>query len=185
MTILTEHGLRFRPPEGCRIRRGDIRQVVLHWTGGEGSALQVYRTLAARRLGIHYVVDAAGVVWQMCDEAHVAYHVGAGNEGSIGIEIVCAGVGPVAGRQRYAGCVHGKKLVISDFYDCQKAAVVGLVNKLVERYEIPRAVPREMDVLPDAAGWTGVCGHLHWSQRKVDPGPRIFHELTEVGYVAV
>jgi len=176
---LTEHGLWFRPPSGCRIRTEKLAQVILHWTGGEGSALSVFRTLEARHLGVHYVVDAGGLVWQMCDETHAAYHAGGGNERSIGIEIVYSGIGATKGRKQYAA----RRLLISDYSDRQNAAVIGLVEDIVARHGLPRRVPVTFaGVLPGVERWGGVCGHLHWSARKTDPGPRIFERLMEAGY---
>jgi N-acetyl-anhydromuramyl-L-alanine amidase AmpD len=160
-----------------------VTQVILHWTGGEGSALRVFQALDARHLGVHYVVDSGGLVWQMCDEEHAAYHAGGGNERSIGVEIVCSGIGVVKGRKQYAATCHGRRLVVSDYYDRQNAAVIGLVESIVARHGLPRRVPMTFaGVLPGVERWEGVCGHLHWSARKTDPGPRIFERLMEAGY---
>ena len=172
-----EHGMLFAPPHGCRWRTERLRQVVLHWTGGEGSARQVYDTLRRRRLGVHYVVDRGGAVWHMADVASVAtYHAGRANGCSVGVEIVCCGVGH-SDRESYKAQIHGRTIEVCDFYPHQITSVVELVDQLCDQYDIRRDVQRATTRVSGIEDYEGVCGHYHWSKRKIDPGPQIFYRL--------
>lgn len=79
-------GARFgaRAPRGL----GGIRQVFLHHTGGDGDgARNVFETLHnQRKLSVHFVVDDTGFAWQFLDVAECAWHGGAHNGCSVGIE---------------------------------------------------------------------------------------------------
>ena len=50
-----------------------IDTIVLHWTGGEGDAGQVQRTLRQRGCSVHYFIDRAGVRWQFAPDDRVIY----------------------------------------------------------------------------------------------------------------
>ena len=90
--IITDEIMSFRPPVHCRRRKTEPDLIVLHWTGGEGSALSVWSTLMQRRLSVHYVIDRDGQVYQMADPMRtVTYHCGPQNDRSIGVEIVSYG----------------------------------------------------------------------------------------------
>ena len=55
--------------EGCRSRKVPVAGVLHHWTAGSGDAPAVIRTLKARGLSIHYVIDYHGVVTKCADPA--------------------------------------------------------------------------------------------------------------------
>ena len=85
-------------------RRASTTAVVLHWTGGVGDPKQVYRTLRARGVSVHFCVGADAVVYQYADADRRCAHAGqvddsdcdgrqlSANATTIGIEIVSPGV---------------------------------------------------------------------------------------------
>lgn len=174
---------------GCRPRTEPVRAVVLHHTGGEGDAEQVCRTLRARRLSIHYVIEADGTIVQCADPATtVCYHAAAANAWSIGVEIVSRGLAPALrprARTDYADTVHGHRLRFLRFLAPQAVAARELCEALCGRFGLPLAVPRDagghvrLERLCDdeLAAYRGVLGHLHVSGRKVDPSPHLLRDL--------
>jgi N-acetyl-anhydromuramyl-L-alanine amidase AmpD len=181
-------GAVLRPDGWCTRTRTDPPDlIVLHWTGGEGGATQVAKTLGARGLSVHFFVDRSGVVWQYEDPVHTTtLHAGAANSRSIGIEIANyawrpAGTDPPAiGRDRaMTSCrIHGWSLQHAQFYPEQVTATIALCDILTARIRtIPRHVHHtstavDLDVLTG-----GVIGHYHVSRRKIDPGTRILKML--------
>jgi hypothetical protein len=65
-----------------------VSQILVHHTGGDGNgAANVFETLHnQRKLSVHFVVDDDGRVWQFLDVVEAAWHGGALNGCSVGIE---------------------------------------------------------------------------------------------------
>lgn len=137
--------------------------IVIHWTGGEGKASQVERTLVNRRLGIHFVVDADGSITQLADLALQVAHAGTpGNRRYIGIEVVCRGFATKdewlkaskfqslrerteldwqTPRDLYTDVVGGYRVRMAAFNPKQLTSVVWLVETLCGVFNIPRRIP--------------------------------------------
>jgi N-acetyl-anhydromuramyl-L-alanine amidase AmpD len=174
-------------------RRGDVRQIVLHYDAA-GTSAQCFRVLEKRGLSVHFMVDLDGTVYQTCDTSVRAYHAGAFNDGSVGIEIANVGAyassaelerlwpippgvarparvppparpGPVRGR------IHGTELWQQDYTAEQYEALGHLVAALCVALDVPARAPGETGVVRDPAGWRGIVGHYHLTTEKVDPGP--------------
>lgn len=68
------------------------RGFALHWTGGENPSTRVVQTLTKRRLSVQLIGEKTGEVVQTADLSTRCAHVGTpGNDGFIGIEMVCRG----------------------------------------------------------------------------------------------
>lgn len=184
--VMREHALQFRQLPG----RLHTRAVVLHWTGGQGLASQVYRTLVSRRLSVHLVIEPDGTVHQMADLGRRCAHAGtvddsdgdgkvlSANAHTVGIEIVNpASEFPASEREMTTETIHGKAARATGFTAAQTAAVLAVVPAICAHYELPLVVPTVGgDVLStvlaerDFAAFRGVLGHLHLTRRKRDPG---------------
>lgn len=175
----------WKPPAdpGCRKRTASVTCIVLHWTGGEGGHEQIHRTLATRRLSIHFTIAQDGSVMQHADPVGtVCSHAGGTMNGrSVGIEITNAGFPPAHEkwpRQKLPARIHGRQIMTLGFYAAQTAAALALTKHLCALFGLPFAVPRTADgavvgdVMPRDARllWRGVLGHLQISAEKADPG---------------
>lgn len=186
------HGMWWEPPaKGCKRRTQGVRNVVLHHTGGEGDADQVYRTLTSRDLSVHLFVDALGEVWQFADlEETQCYHAGYANAFSVGIEFQCKGLAPATRveRVKYADTVHGRRMDFLRLTNPQCASAYNLIKALCDIYGIRRSFPtddhgrvsRSALVPSQVAQWNGLLGHMHLTRSKVDPTPHVMDELQAV-----
>lgn len=192
-------GMEFSPPKGCRPRRDNVDLIVLHWTGGEGDAERVFKTLQNRRLGIEFIIDADGHVFQCADPGKVdTYDAGAINRRSAGVEIVnygfrsLRGIVPRRGRNRptYQTVLNGHKTRAAAFWPEQIDSAIALCAALSDAFDIPRLVPRNADgthadrVLEadELDAFKGTLGHYHVARHKSDPGTAIFRELEIAGW---
>lgn len=142
--------VRASPNHGDRHGRG-IDAIVLHYTGmPSAEAALAHLCNPAAEVSSHYVIDEAGVLFQLVPEGRRAWHAGRSywrgerdmNSVSIGIEIVNAG--------------HDGGL--PPFPDAQIATVIALCQDLTRRYDIPAdRVLAHSDIAPG---------------RKIDPGER-------------
>ncbi len=142
--------VRASPNHGDRKGRA-IDAIVLHYTGMPTASGALDRLCDPKaEVSSHYLVDKAGVLFQLVPEARRAWHAGRSfwqgerdlNSVSIGIEIANAG--------------HDGGL--PDFPDAQIDTVIALCRDILERRRIPRErVLAHSDIAPG---------------RKVDPGPR-------------
>jgi len=125
--------------------------LILHYTGmeSEEAALSRLQDVSAQ-VSAHYVVNEAGVIFQMVAEEARAWHAGKScwcgeediNSCSIGIEIVNAG--PLGN--------------FPDYPDAQIEAVILLCGDIMARHKIkPHYVLGHSDIAP---------------QRKIDPGEK-------------
>jgi len=181
-------------PQDCRARTGWVRSVVLHTTKGiPGGQIRIPQKIlpglgvavgAGKRTsscwandgragGAHLVVDFDGAVTCHADlQTTAAYHAGAANQVSIGIEI-------------YQGAG-------GELYEGQLEVVVALVDWLTRRFGIQRQTPAAYAGAPidrlEAGGrdFVGVFGHRDCSGNRGagDPGDEIFRMLWVAGYEA-
>jgi N-acetyl-anhydromuramyl-L-alanine amidase AmpD len=167
--------MRFDPPEGCRHRREteSIRQIILHWTGGDNGARTVYKTLQWRQLSYHYLIDSYGGITQFVCDAHAAYHAGRANGNSIGVALTGLGLSAEGEWEK----IHNRQCKIGEFAPAQIDSLRALLTHLCRAYGIPRRVATEQTVLADKHQYNGVMGHLHWTTRKIDPGLALMHTL--------
>lgn len=183
---------------GCQRRWQAPRTVVLHHQGGEGGQERLYRTLHGSRtnrrtdkpiyLSVHFGIDVSGSVTQYSDIQTYCYHAGKANRHSVGIEIANVGKGDDSRRYprtAYSDEVHG---VFSDdylrFYPAQVKSAASLCHALCELLGIPFQFPMDgkrvrRTVLSDQElkAHKGLLGHLHVSERKVDPSPHLLDDL--------
>ncbi len=184
-----EHGLWF----ASLPKRSVTRIIVAHWTGGQGKAPQVFRTLQQRHLSVHFVINPDGTIYQHCDADMRCAHAGSlddgdhdghqlsGNAESIGIEIVNpASPTLVPGdyhRELMRECIHDRDFTYTGFTIEQTKAALQLIEALCKHYGLPMRVPLDgVGLLPDVftesdfRAFSGVCGHFHLTERKRDPG---------------
>lgn len=184
-----------------------------------GTSRRCFEVLQDRRgLSVHFLLDLDGTIYQTLDLKERAWHAGAGNDRSIGVEIANMGAyedpaaldpwyevdaagrawltfpddyGPTGIRNAEAplrptrdelivGHIHERTLHQYDLTDAQYESL----GKLVAT--VHAALPRiALDVPRDAAGrpvrrvlepdeldaFSGLIGHYHLTEQKVDPGP--------------
>jgi N-acetyl-anhydromuramyl-L-alanine amidase AmpD len=123
-TLWTDSGLAFREGRGGRKRELPVDLVVWHHTAGNGNAQRVHRVLNERSLGVDFIIDADGMIWQCSDPVNVCtYHAGIANGRSVGIEIVGRGVPSSDDEPHYVARVHGRRIKFLSFLSPQfKAA---------------------------------------------------------------
>jgi len=173
---------------------GHPRMMVLHWTGGEGGAEQVARTLAKRRLSVDFVVEKDGTIYQLNTNIAGRYtlHAGRANKASVGVEIVNYGyratklLVPRKGRDRTLQdqVIHGRKRKVAGFTNQQVLSVLRLTEWFCDEFDVPRQIPASSTELSeeDYRRFTGICGHLHVTKKKTDPGMQLFMMLRNMGY---
>lgn len=190
-----------RGERGTRWRTEQLRAVVWHHTGGEGSTATCFRVLHGGRrsattgdpiwLSVHFHIDGDGRITQLADLAHVALHAGKANVWSIGVEIANKGLAPAATktpRSRYAETLHGRRLAMLRFHVHQVRAVLALAPELSRVLAIPyrlpveevsgvRRVTRAVLSPTQLARFSGHLGHYHLTAKKVDPVPHLLDEM--------
>ncbi len=179
---LTDPGIeRF---DGPRRHVDDIDQIVLHETVTRSRADAV-RVLRKRKLGVHFIVDADGAVFQHADLADQVSHARGHNQRSIGIEIV----NPYYPRylrngDPWSGTIDarwadGGRYVLPTLL--QAEAVAQLVGWLTgdEGMSIPRrwigkkAGRMRLGAVPSAKG-SGICAHQHLGTKADGSWPCLF-----------
>lgn len=192
----SESKLEFRNGHGARPRVQTIDTIVLHWTAGENGADMVYRVLRARNLGIEFIIDQDGKIFQCCDPTELdTLDAGRVNKRSIGVEIVNYGhrrhtdLIPKRGRKRarVRTRINGVNYTVANFFPAQDSSVINLVDAIIEAIPtIPRSVPNIdgtliTETLPRSVLLgpkpLGVIGHFHASKKKIDPGTELLRTL--------
>jgi N-acetyl-anhydromuramyl-L-alanine amidase AmpD len=178
--------------------------VVLHFTAGGSVAGAVACWLGQKdEVATPYIVDVDGVVYATFDPKFWAYHLGVvgpqaqnhkHDKRSVPIEIV--GFGPLKLKgdtlcswpgnytNPYCGLTEKEKYVHSSFRgsdyftafpEAQKQAVVELVRKISEEFQIPLAIPpvehRGSFDLSFFDNWKGIASHQNFRSDKSDIGP--------------
>jgi hypothetical protein len=178
-----------------RMRIGELRWIVNHWTGAENRAEAVFDNMCERRVSVHFIVDQLGTIWQTADTAARCAHAAdnGGNSWGIGIEVINRGHGsaPMKGfvRPRRTEVIHGHKVTYGDFFEPQIASVIALNAALCTAYGLPMRVPQRPDgtvwptTLPAAslATFRGCLGHLHLDAVKPDPGLELLRRIHVAG----
>lgn len=151
-------------------RRTDL--IVLHWTGGEGGAERVHRTLRERGLSVHFVIDQLGHITQHCDADTLAAHAKGMNDRSVGVEIVNradANQNGMPPRPLLKERINGRDITYTAFLPAQVRAAISLCLSLCEAYGLPFDVPRIApggDVIARSAteaefqAFRGIVGHF-------------------------
>lgn len=145
------------PNFGPRRDGGTPRLIVLHYTAMDDCArARDWLCTPAAQVSAHYIVSERGAVTQMVDEAHRAWHAGAGgwqgiadvNSWSIGIELANTGSQP--------------------FSNPQMCRLEDLLSGIMARHGIAKP---------------GVIAHSDCAPgRKIDPGSRFdWHRLARLG----
>jgi len=190
VNVPVDHSLVFAPGmPGTRQRTQPLQFGVMHWSGGDRDAQDVYDTLAQRGLSIHFILDREGTIWQCADPASVVCaHVGSGpNAISWGVEIVNYGAAqtpPERGmaRPRYESLTRGTYRTVADFLPAQYVAIGALFDAVHTTLRLPKVVyPGPAALVPWAQlrAFRGVVGHFHISNQKRDPGTRPLERLAQ------
>jgi N-acetyl-anhydromuramyl-L-alanine amidase AmpD len=170
-------------------KRTDTRAVCWHWTGGQGLAPQVFRTLRERGLSVHFCIDPDGAIMQYADASLRCSHAGLANSFTIGVEMTNPGtrLDVIDGfqRERLVDAVHGRAVRYQAFTAPQLTSARALARSISLAYGLPLDIPREKDggvirrVLTPAEreAFRGHAGHFHFSPEKTDPGPRFLDSL--------
>lgn len=193
-------GLEFKSGKGSRKRKQPIDLIVVHWTGGEGSVKTMFKTLQKRGYGVEFAINSDGSIYQFCDPCFVdTFDAGIVNRRSIGIEIVNYGYRtsktkiPKLGKKRgtYPCFFRNKEKHFGKFYNSQMLSLVALCDALVAcpDLKIKKAIPRnDYDIISktmtqqELKKFSGVLGHFHVSDKKIDPGMQPFDILECFGY---
>jgi len=160
-----------------------VRQIVVHYDAAGTSARCFTILQDVRGLSAHFLLDTDGTIYQTLDVKERAWHAGAANDVSVGIEI--ANLGAYADRSKLGdrplveGKIHGATLYQPPYTDAQYAALSRLCVTLTRVLpRVPREFPRDAEgavvatVLPGkGADFAGILGHSHLTRGKVDPGP--------------
>lgn len=203
-----EHGMRFEPGKGARQRTREPDLFVAHWTGAENPATTLYNTLINHKvkdkdtgkmrpapLGVEFYIDPDANVYQFADPAHVdTFDAGDYNARSIGCEIASFGHRVPKGKKRNTASqeINSKRYDVAVFTPEQMRAFVFLLAAVLRWFpKIPMRVPRDATgtiikrtlTKEELATYSGVVGHFHLTERKVDPGLEPFEVLSECGYI--
>lgn len=174
------HGYQFTPDmKNIGKRRAPYDKpelLVVHWTGGERSNQNVYRTLKDRSYGVEFAMDYYGHIWQYADPYEVyTAHAGGMNLQSFGIEIQSQGLYPHPmwseatqrrmdkkwQRGRYRDDVGGKSYSMVCFTAEQLEALLQFCDALAEAEVIPKEMPlREEPMVVHAEGGDVECALL-------------------------
>jgi hypothetical protein len=159
-----DHDMRFTwSGGGARRRVGGLPNLIVgHWTGGEGQAAQVFRTLLTRKtkdgrgLSVHLFIDYRGVIWQFADLEMQTRHASAVNPRSIGVEMQNQGL-PRKGklpkswapypRGVYRDYLKGSDRAMCFFTGDQMEAWVALCETLCNFFNIAKQVPGDPEML--------------------------------------
>lgn len=173
------------PSPNFNDRKTPIHFVVLHYTGMETGQAAIDR-LRDPEAGVsaHYVVEEDGNVLRLVPEEKRAWHAGVGewrgetdmNSASIGIEIVNG----------------GHDFGLPDYPDAQIAAVIELVQDILERHDLsPSAVIGHSDLAPgrkqdpgEKFPWRRLAdvGAAIWPSLIDEPADDIESDLSKIGY---
>ena len=170
--------------------KGAIKQFVIHHDGC-ASADMCFNVLQNERgLSCHFLIDNDGTIYQTIDLALMAYHAGAWNGASIGVELCNRGdakkeptyyaSGKKGPDRRKIPCkINGHTFLAFDYTDEQYEALKKLSRALLRLLpnlpaEYPQSSPgvQTWDTMPTHAsfGFSGFIGHYHLIPEKWDPG---------------
>lgn len=182
--------------------------IVNHWTGAENPPGVVYNSLSTHKnafnapepLSIHFVVDWAGIVYQMADtELRGAHCRAQGLNGlSIGIEFIGRGSALDAPsrnvvRDLVEETLHGRRVKYYELTDAQTRTGVKLNRTLCNLYGLPFRVPVDADGRPHLSllsdsqmrAFTGCVAHGHAEAKKIDCGLKLLRAIHEASLSVV
>jgi hypothetical protein len=176
-------------PENCFRtwkKKRKPNMIVTHWDVCT-SAEKCKRVLQARGISTHFCIDNDGIIYQYVDTNNPAWHAGAVNNCSIGIDFSNAYYLKYAdyyvkkGFNKRPVChdsiVHGIKLKPHlGYYPVQIEAYKKLIKILCDHYDIPLQTPMinkttaDTGVVKEAVKkkYKGVICHYHVSRNKID-----------------
>lgn len=176
-------------PENCFRtwkKKRKPNMIVTHWDACT-SAEKCKRVLQARGISTHFCIDNDGIIYQYVDTNNPAWHAGAVNNYSIGIDFSNAYYLKYAdhyvkkGFNKRPVCrdssVHGVKLKPHlGYYPVQIEAYKRLIKILCDCYNIPLQTPTISDgiaatgVVNEAVKkkYKGIICHYHVSRNKID-----------------
>ena len=167
-----------------------IKQFVIHHDGC-ASADMCFNVLQNERgLSCHFLVDNDGMIYQTIDLALMAYHAGAWNSHSIGVELCNRGdakkeplyyeSGKRGPKRTPKPCkINGHTYLAFDYTEAQYESMRRLSRALLRLLpnlpaEYPQSSPgvQTWDTMPTGAsfGFAGFIGHYHLIPEKWDPG---------------
>lgn len=187
--------------------RSITSHVVNHWTGAENPPATVYHNMlnaknaygAPEPLSVHFVVDWAGIVYQMADtELRGAHCRAAGLNGlSVGIEFVGRGTAldvpsRNVARDLVEETLHGRRVKYYELTDAQVRSGVKLNRTLCNLYGLPFRVPLDVEHRPHLSvmseqamrSFTGCVAHGHAEPKKVDCGLKLLRAIHEASLAA-
>lgn len=153
---------------------------VVHWDACLNSTACA-SVLKDRGLSVHFCIDNDGTIYQLVDCDDIAYHAGAVNAASVGVEVSNAfypkfqswyqknGFGP---RPVYTNTkVHDGSIQSHlGFYKVQEEALSVLIKTVCSWYGIKLQTPSSITEVPDVAkgSYSGVVSHYHVTKDKID-----------------
>jgi hypothetical protein len=214
--VLRDSRAWWRPGErGTRVRGGPTTALVGHWTAGRphigpAAAMRVVLAMKARErpdgspldVGVHFVISADGLVFQVCDLAVATVHVGSRgiNRRSVGVEVCWPGtltqalrfgLSPREVRRRIAGSV-------IDMMEPPQEAIAAWVQLADALASLPPtcgvAIPRQVPgagtgllstrlSASQARKWRGAMEHFQVpGTTKVDAGMLLLEPLAKAGW---
>lgn len=197
----------FATPQRLMVKRTrGIDLGVLHWFGFCGPEAS-HRKLCELGLSVDFLIDGAGTVIQCNPDPTqwVCQHARGVNSRSWGVEIINPKAqGSTADLDVWRETVeeprpHGKPgemMRLTEFTRQQIVAVVSLCEAMCLALGIPSRLPTDVNgnvpldtywwdpcekkVRPIWETFTGVCGHYHLDEKKIDPGSQLWP--TFMGY---
>lgn len=176
--------------------------LALHWDVATSSK-SCYSTLIKRGLSVQFMCDSNAIIYQSFDPAFGAcWHSGQINLISWGIEInnpvELAYQNPINPRPVIELGTRGSTQKILGFYPEQIAAIVKWCHWCCEYAGIPKQLPSYKGSVGvynsyirgpgdewKVNGFTGVVGHLHQDNVKIDPGMSLWQPLIDSGFKVV
>jgi N-acetyl-anhydromuramyl-L-alanine amidase AmpD len=168
-----------------------VRQIVLH-RDATFTAHHGFNVLCARGLSTHFIVNHDGGIIQGLDPLYAAYHAGALDATSVGVDLSApdpeghaaiysdpafGGVVDYTTREVVVGVINGQTRRAFTYTDTQYASLCTLLVRLSDLLGVPLAAPTDatgavlMDALDAPQSFEGVMGHLHVERSRWDPGP--------------
>jgi hypothetical protein len=167
-----------------------IKQFVIHHDGCSSADMCFNVLQNERGLSCHFLIDNDGTVYQTVDLSLAAWHAGAWNTNSIGVELCNRGdakkeptyysSGKHGPQRRQKACkINGHTYLAHDYTDEQYDALRKLTRALLRLLpnlpaEYPQTSPgvQEWNTMPPSASFSfsGLIGHYHLIPEKWDPG---------------
>ena len=148
--------------------------IVLHSTGAANGHESVLRTLNARKLAVHLVIEQDGSCHQLLDFKRQGAHCSQINDIAIGIEFVNPlWKNDLREHERSSGIIRAEYMdIVNDrgvsFCGHTREQIEWVTNSLpalCSVLSVPKRIPaayNRFKTVAEARGFSGVMGHLHW-----------------------